>query len=275
MSEQHNKALFDNTAQGQGSGALTFDVPTVDAPLPSDGLVYPTDSPLHNMSSVTITSMTAAHENILTNRSFAKQGNILTKLLESCICDKRINVKTMLTGDRNTVMVALRITGYGPEYRVQAGCPECGEASKQTFALDNLPIRRLQIKPRVAGTNMFEFQLPQSKRTVVFKFLTGADEDELSAIQAQKKKAGLESNNDLVTLALLHSVVSIDGVTDKAELARALPKMPAFDSRALRNFIEENEPGMQLKGMMACPHCGTSSEVDMPLGADFFWPKSK
>jgi hypothetical protein len=181
----------------------------------------------------------------------------------------------MLTGDRNTVMVALRITGYGPEYRVMAGCPECGEQSKQTFALDSLPLRRLGIKPKIQGANVFQFELPQSKKIVTFKFLTGADEDELAAIQSQKKKAGLEANNDLVTLALLHSVISIDGVTDKAQLAQALPKMPAFDSRALRSFIEENEPGMQLKGNMLCPHCGSSSEVDMPLGADFFWPKSK
>lgn len=256
----------------QSSGALTFEVPVIDVPLPSDGKVYPEGHPLHLKQTVMISSMTAAQENILTNRSLAKRGTLLTQLIQSCLRDRTVNAKEMLVGDRNTVMVALRASGYGPDYKVRVTCPECSEVSSQEFRLDELPIRRLEIDPIEMGQNLFAFTLPQSRKTVKFRFLTGADEEEIAIVQAQKKKSGVGPDGELVTSGLLQAIVAIDSVTDKAQISMALPRMPAYDSSTLRRYIQDNEPGMQLKGRMQCPHCGHVGEVDMPLGAGFFWP---
>lgn len=275
MVERKNE-IFDGPGVRElsqtGGGALTFEVPVIEVPLPSDGKVYPEGHPLHKQSSVLINSMTAAQENILTNRSLAKRGTLLTHLIQSCLKDRTINAKEMLIGDRNTLMVALRASGYGPDYKVSVTCPECSEVSSQEFGLDKLPIKRLEIDPVIEGQNLFEFTLPQSKIRVKFRFLTGLDEEDIAITQAQKKKAGAGPDGDLVTSGLLQSIVSIKDVTDKSQISLALPRMPAYDSQALRRYIQDNEPGMKLRGRMECPHCGHVGEVDMPLGAGFFWP---
>lgn len=274
MNERKNE-IFENAGgmPTTNTGALSFDVPDIDVPLPSDGKVYVEGHPLHLKTSILIKSMTAAQENILTNKSLAKKGTLLTQLIQSCIKERAVNARDMLIGDRNTIMIALRASGYGPDYKVKITCPntDCQKVSVQTFELDKLPIRRLAINPIEVGKNIFEYSLPQSKARVKFKFLTGADEEEIAMTQAQKEKFGA-STSELVTSGLLQTIISINGVTDRAQISMALPRMPAFDSSALRRFIQDNEPGMQLKAPFTCESCDFSTEVDVPLGANFFWP---
>lgn len=255
------------------TGALNFEIPIIDVALPSNGKVYPEGHPLYQQRDITITSMTAAQENILTNRTLAKRGTLLTHLIQSCLRDKTISAKSMLIGDRNTVMVALRISGYGPDYSVKMSCPACDQTSDQMFGLDKLPVNRLEIEPVHVGQNLFETKLPQTSAVVRFKFLTGADEEEIAQTQAQKKKLGAGvADSEMITSGLLSAIVSINGVTDRAQINAAIPKLPAYDSRVLRKYIQENEPGIQMKGEFQCSHCDYAQEVDMPLGASFFWP---
>ncbi len=281
MTERKNEIFTGNSSQSDDMlpkhGTLTFEVPIVDVPLPSNGKVYAADSVLSGKESVTITAMTAAQENILTNRSLAKRGGTLTHLVQSCLKDRSIVARDMLTGDRTAIMVALRTTGYGPEYKVRVECPECENASDYTFDLSKLPLKRLEIEPIEKNSNVFEFSLPVSRARVKFKFLTGADEEDIAVTHARKKKAGLEStaDSDAVTSGLLHAIISINGITDRSQIAAALPRMPAYDSQALRKYIQTNEPGVQMKGHIECVHCEYEGEVDMPIGASFFWPGAK
>lgn len=278
MTERKNE-IFSASSSNESSqkqGILSFEVPVVDVPLPSNGKVYSELSSLADKESVAITMMTAAQENILTNKSLAKRGTLMTKLIESCLKDKSIDARDMLIADRAAIMVSLRITGYGSDYKVKIECPECEEKVTQTFDLSKIPVKRLQLEPSEKHANVFEFMLPTSKARVKFRFLTGADEEEITVTQARKKKLAQDSSDaDVVTTSLLHSIISINGVTDRSQIAMAIPRMPAFDSRSLRNYIENNEPGMKLKGNMTCPSCDFSGEVDLPLGASFFWPGSE
>lgn len=248
-----------------------FEIPTESVPLPSRGVAYPPDSPLHGQETVDIRAMTAREEDILTSRALIKKGTVITNLLQSCLIDKRIDVTKMLSGDRNAVMVALRITGYGTDYNSEVDCPNCGTKSKQTFDLSTLPIKPLDISPVEMGTNVFECALPITKKVVKFRFLTGADEEEILIVQERKKKAGGMSDN-LVTTKLQYSIVAIDGKTDKNLISSFIRNMPAKDSLTLRHFIDKHEPGIEMKSYMDCPSCNETSEVRMPLGATFFWP---
>jgi hypothetical protein len=180
----------------------------------------------------------------------------------------------MISGDRNAVMTALRITGYGSDYKVQVDCPECGAVNKQTFMLDELPIKRLEISPIVEGSNLFEFILPVTKKKVQFKFLTGRDEVEMNTIAERKKKQGLKTDS-LVTSRLQFSVVAIDGVTDRSKIGMFISNMPARDSLSLRKYIDSNEPGIEMKSWMQCESCDEHTEVNLPIGASFFWPDSE
>ena len=277
MSEADRSALFGGAVP---AGIQTrdvmrddfgFEVPLESVPLPSNGVVYPSESALHMKETVEIRSMTAREEDILTSRALIKKGTVITELIKSCLIDKKIYVPDMLAGDRNAIMVALRITGYGAEYAVEADCPKCNVRSKQEFNLGDMPIKRLQIEPVAKGQNVFEFKLPVTKKTVHFKFLTGRDEEEISTIQERTKKQGAQADN-IVTNRLQFAIVSIDGKTDRSAINGFIRNMPARDSMSLRKFIDANEPGIDMKGNFDCPSCSDVNEVRVPLGASFFWP---
>lgn len=277
MSETDRSALFGGSIPAgiQTKDVMRddfgFEVPVESVPLPSSGVVYPAESSLHMCQTVDIRSMTAREEDILTSRALIKKGTVITELIRSCLTDKRIQVQDMLAGDRNAIMVALRITGYGAEYNVEADCPKCSARSKQEFNLADMPIKRLQIEPIAKGQNVFEFKLPVTKKTVHFKFLTGRDEEEISTIQDRAKKQGALADN-IVTTRLQFAIVSVDGKTDRSSINGFIRNMPAKDSMALRKFIDSNEPGIDMKGDFDCPSCNDVNEVRVPLGASFFWP---
>jgi len=251
-----------------------FEIPVETVPLPSKGVTYSEDNPLAGMETVEIRAMTAREEDILTSKALIKKGTVITHLLKSCLINKSIDPSTMLAGDRNAVMTALRITGYGSDYNVEVDCPSCGERSKQSFSLAELPLKRLEISPVAAGANMFEFQLPVSKKNVRFKFLTGHDEQEIMVTMERKKKTGLQGEN-LVTTRLQHAIVAVEGITDRTKIGMFIRNMPARDSLELRKHIDKAEPGVEMKSWMECPHCLESSEVRLPMGASFFWPDSE
>jgi rubredoxin len=250
-----------------------LDIPTELVPLPSNGKVYPPSSSLHGKDMVEIRPMTAREEDILTSRALLKKGTVVTELIKSCLVDKSINTLDLVAGDRNALMVAVRITGYGAEYTAEVSCPECEAKSQQTFNLAELPVKRLEIDPVTEGQNLFEFVLPHTKKKVLFKFTTGKDEEELTVIQEKQKKLGLKTDST-VTTALQQAIVSVDGIEDRAKINNFIKAMPARDSLALRNHIRQNEPGLTMKQDMTCPECGHSEEVNMPLGVSFLWPTS-
>ena len=251
-----------------------YEVPVETVPLPSRGVVYPADSPLHGQETVDIRAMTAREEDILTSRALIKKGTVITHLIQSCLTNKQIDVNEMLVGDRNAIMTALRVTGYGSEYKAEVDCPACGERSKHEFLLTDLPIKRLSTEPMALGANLFEFKLPMTKKTVHFKYLTGKDEQEISILLERKKKQGAQSDN-LVTTRLSHSIVAIDGIKDMGKINTFIRNMPARDSLALRKHVDSSEPGLEMKTWMDCIHCMESSEVRLPLGASFFWPDTE
>ena len=249
-----------------------FEVPVETVPLPSGGAVYPEGSPLHGAETLDIKAMTAREEDILTSRALIKKGTVISTLLSSCLTDKSIDVDSMISGDRNALMTAIRITGYGAGYTCEVDCPACGEKNKQEFNLGELPLKRLNLEPVVPGANLFEFFLPMSKKKVQFKFLTGADELEISQeAERRKKKLGMDSDS-LVTTRLQYSVLAVDAIKDRNKVQQFVRNMPAGDSRALRKFMDENEPGIEMKSWMTCSSCSEQSEVRLPLGASFFWP---
>ena len=248
-----------------------FDIPVETVPLPSRGIIYPTGSGLSNQETLDIKPMTAKEEDILTSRAYIKQGTVLSELIKSCLVNKSIDPNKLISGDRNALLVALRITGYGSEYEVEIDCPECSARNKTSFDLSKLKIKRLEVAPYSSGENLFEIVLPVSKKSVKVKFLTGDDEIEMMITDERKKKAGLVTNS-AITDRLTRNIVEIENIKDKNKIAIFTKNMPVKDSLALRRFLENNEPGIIMKDWLVCNHCNEQSEVAIPMGATFFWP---
>lgn len=294
MTEEENRELKNsifaarNAAEGGSSGGiptqtmhqaakqdLGFDLGQNIVPLPSRGLVY-SEGPLHMAETIDIKAMTAREEDILMNRSLVRKGTVITELIKSCVMDKNIDVNAMISGDRNALMVAVRITGYGSDYSPKVTCPACEVQQDWTLDLQSLPIRELdleKLKQVGPGQNAFEVDLPMSKKRVVFKFLTGKEEERiLQDIEAKKKKGILQDN--LVTTKLMNCIVSIDGVSDRNFINKFCQYMPARDSLVLRKTMDQGEPGIDMSSEFLCTSCGHQEVIPVPLGASFFWPNS-
>lgn len=272
----HVQGMPTQTAVQAARQAIGFELPVASVPLPSGGRVYP-DGPLHMVETVDIKAMTAREEDILMNRTLVRKGTVVTELIKSCVIDKNIDVNSMISGDRNALMVAVRITGYGSDYSPKVTCPSCDTQQDFSVNLESLPIKELdlsKVKQIGPGQNAFEFTLPLSKKTVVFKFLTGREEEKmLQDIEAKRKKGIVQEN--LVTTKLMNSIVAIEGNTERGFINQFCQHMPARDSLALRNVLDECEPGIDMSSDFVCNGCGHTEVLTVPLGPTFFWPNAR
>lgn len=264
------------TAQQAAKRDFGFELPVASVPLPSRGLVY-SEGPLSGAESVDIKAMTAKEEDILMNRSLVRKGTVITELIKSCIIDKNVDVNSMISGDRNALMIAVRITGYGADYSPKVTCPSCEAQQDWSLNLENLPVKELdldKLKQVAPGQNAFEVMLPRTKKTVVFKFLTGRDEERmLQDIEARRKKGIVQEN--LVTTKLMSCILSVDGVTDRGYINQFCQYIPAGDSLILRKAIDEGEPGVDMSSDFVCGSCGHQEVLTVPLGPSFFWPNAR
>ena len=240
--------------------------------LPSGGKFYGTDSSLHGVSEIEIRHMTAREEDILSNQEFVFNGTVFDRVLSSVIIDGSISPLDMIDGDRNALLYAARITGYGNDYTIMMDCDKCGKNAEFTFDLE----KRTVIHDLPSGvtlddsTGYFNFELPKTKATVIVKILTGADEAFLRKQNEKAESLGLENNK---TLNLFRrSIVSVNGVTDQGQIAKLFDILPAIDSRKIRMTINNLSPTVSTKQEVACGSCGEESESEVPFSLGFFWP---
>ena len=249
-----------------------WEIPYESIPLPSNGAVYPPSSILHNMKTVQIKAMTAKEEDILASQAFIKEGTVIDHLIRSCLVDKNINPSELTLGDRNAILVAIRITGYGTDYPVTTRCKFCNAFHEENIILSDLRIKRLEIQPDQDSQNLFSYTLPVTKKKVQFSFINSIKEKEKQQKIETLEKSGLGIAGE-VTTNLEHVVHSIAGITDKTKIKHFIMNMPALDAKSLRKFIRENEPGIEMKFNYKCKNCGSLNEdISLPILTNFFWP---
>ena len=118
--------------------SLSYVTPTEFVELPSRGQFYSTDHPLYEKDVIEMRYMTAKDEDILTSPALLKKGVAIDRLLQNLVVDKNINPNNLLIGDKNALLLAARISGYGEEYPVVLQCNSCGEAIKSLQETDPL-----------------------------------------------------------------------------------------------------------------------------------------
>jgi hypothetical protein len=148
-----------------------FKFPTETVELPSKGLLYPESSPLSS-GKVEMKYMTAKEEDILTNQSYIKQGIVLDKLLQSLIVSK-IDYNELLIGDKNAIIIASRILGYGKDYSFSY------RGEQVTVDISTLENKKIDETLFVNHKNEFTFKLPSTSDTITFKLLNHGDETKL------------------------------------------------------------------------------------------------
>ena len=251
--------------------ALGWEVPVESVPLPSKGKLYNKENFFYDKELVQIKAMTAKEEDILVSRSYTKDGSTLDRLIASCTGAKYEDVVALLAGDKNALAVSIRVTGYGADYVADVTCPKCFKSSEYTFNLGEMEIKNLDVDPVQPGENAFTYTLPVSRKNVVFKILDGNDQQELlEETRILQEKLGNSFGS--VTRSICKRIISIDGVTDRDQIARFVRIMPALDSKKFREYFDSIEPSLDTQFNFICPKCNSKSNVTMPIGKNFFWP---
>ena len=237
--------------------------------LPSKGLLYPEGSPLRN-GSIEVKYMTAKEEDILTNQSYIKSGVVIDKLLQSLVVSP-IDFNDILIGDKNAILIAARVYGYGPHYVFNYTNPGTNEDEEVMIDLTQVQDKEIdESLVKTPGVNEFEFELPASKRKVTFKLLTQRDENNIQLDLKNQRKMKREAE---LTTRLKHTILSIDGDTDKATIREFVDtELLAVDSRALRNYIKDVSPDVDLTFNFEGEDGTIVNNVQIPIGVTFFWP---
>jgi hypothetical protein len=280
--KQRTAAAKDATAATTAPAApaapatLSYVTPTEFVELPSRGKFYPSDHPLHNKEVIEMRFMTAKDEDILTSPALLRNGLAIDRLIENLIVDSNVNVNDLLLGDKNAVILAARISGYGEQYNVNVTCPNCEASIEHQFDLSEIPHQNGTI-PEDDNENVyltpegtFVAKLPKSQFSVEFKLLTGQDEDYLEKVALKTKKLKLPEAS--ATNLLKRLVVSVNDVNVTSEINNFIDNMPAQDARFLRACVTTVTPNVDMTQEVECSSCGTVSEMAVPFTSEFFWP---
>ena len=243
-----------------------YKFPTEMVDLPSKGYFYVDGHPLSS-GKVEVKYMTAKEEDILTSQNLIQQGLVIDKLLESLIIDKSVKLDDMLIGDKNAIMVAARILGYGKDYEFTY------DGAEQTVDLSILEPEKIDFSKFTKGQNLFNFKLPNSEREITFKLLTGGDEKNIAAEVKAKEKVSKEQSFELTT-RLKNMIISVDGKSDKAYINNFVDnEFLSIDSLAFREYLTSITPDVDMTTKVV-DSTGKELEVTIPVTLRFFWPST-
>lgn len=245
-----------------------FSLPTEIVKLPSKGLVYPKDNPLSS-GEIEMKYMTAKEEDILTNSNFIQQGIVFDKLFQSMIVSK-INYEDLIAGDRDAIMIASRILGYGKNYQIKYKHPITDIPEDVVVDLSSLKDKDVDFS-LFDNNNEFRFVLPNTNNEVTFKILT--QRDELNIEKEVKSLKKLNISND-VTIKLKHQITSVNGNSDKKFIRDFVDNgLLASDSIELRKYIKEISPGIDFSFTFVGSDGYVEEGVSLPIDVSFFYPK--
>jgi hypothetical protein len=258
--------------------------PTETIDLPSKGIPYPEDNPLSS-GKVEMKYMTAKEEDILTTQSYITQGTVLDKLFKALIISngegKQVKYNDLLVGDKNAIMIAARVLGYGKDYTINI--PDRHNNDKLQEEI--IDLTKLEDKPlheeisKYPNSREFEFELPISKKRITFNLMTHGMEKKieyaLKDIEKKQKRLKDETDRSMST-RLKHVITAIDGEKSTKDIADFVDNhMMAFDSRAFRKYLTELTPDIDLNFNFISNETGDEQEVEIPIEVSFFWPDAR
>jgi len=249
--------------------------PTEIIDLPSKGWFYPSDSPFAG-GQVELRYMTAKEEDILTSQNLVKKGVVIDRLLTSLLEEPyKSAYNDLLIGDKNAIMIAARVLGYGKEYKVEIN-DGAGNKQEETIDLTSLDDKEIDFDNYEKGSSNFDLELPASKRHITFTLLTQGKElqieNELKGLKKMTKRTGIDVE---MTTRLKHLITSIDGDEESASIRNFVDnEMLSLDSRALREAVQAVNPDVDMSVLFTSQESGEEMIVDIPITTEFFWPRA-
>ena len=239
-------------------GQENFNLPHDVVKLPSEGKFYK-----NKKKSVKVGYLTAADENII---MASNSDDIIGTLVRTKLYEPDLRPDDMLNGDIEAILIFLRNTSFGPEYNVQIVDPQTNKRFSEVIRLDELDFRKPSIEPNEDGS--FDITLPKSGVKVKIKPLVYKDYQEIDKNAAQYPKGRVAPR---VTWRLQKQIISVEGDSNPGTISKFIEGLPIMDSKYIRNFIDENEPRLDLRKTVMAPS-GVKVDVDINFGVEFFRP---
>lgn len=269
LEEKHaeHEAKIANQIAKEVEGSLTRQSNTdyeTTVTLPSKGLIYGGKIP----AEISLRGMTTRDEKIL----YASQGaNVFQKLLKSCITEpKDLDTNQLIASDELFLVLQLRMITYGPEYKVDAQCPVCGQTNTYTVMLNELDVNYLDDDFK----EPIEVTLPRSGHKLALKILRNSDSDFVDRFSKKFAKTfNLKVQEVEFTARLARYIVAIDGKNVDFETARDfVDNMVSRDSAEIRSAMNKILVGVDTRVTVDCASCGEEFTFGMPLTSEFFRP---
>jgi len=245
---------------------VTSAVNFAEVELPSRGIAYGGEVPdgvLH------IRHMTGEEEQILATPKYVRTGQAVNMIFKRCI-KETLNPELLLTADRTYLLIFLRAMSYGQEYEVEIKCPECTHQFQHQIDLDaDVALERC---PDEFDPNTLHGVLPSSGLKFSYRLSTGRDEIALQRHREQATK-NADQTDDTLTFRTAQLLEDVEGMTDKHDLQTLIKKLPINDVSYLRNLLNNPPFGVDTQIGIACPMCWAEFKIDLPMEANFFFPR--
>ena len=237
-------------------GQENFNLPHDVVQLPSQGKFYKSKK-----KSVKVGFLTAADENIIMSST---SDDIIMTLLRNKVYEPDLRPDEMLNGDIEAILIFLRNTSFGPEYKLNVLDPQTNKRFSTEIMLDEIDFKKTEVSPSENGT--FDITLPKSNVNVSIKPLTWREVREIEKL-AESYPVGRVAPK--VSWTLQKQIVSVQGDSDQGTINRFVEGLPIMDSKFIRNFLNENEPQLDLRKNVFTPS-GEKVEVNITFGVEFF-----
>ncbi len=234
--------------------------------LPSEGLLYE-----HKIGEVAVEYMTSKDEDLLTTPSLIENGTALDILLKRKIKTNGIVVADLLPGDRNAILLFLRISSYGNDYTVDVPDPRSGVAFETEVDLTKLEYKDFNEKPDELGH--FSVNIPMRKKLVKFRLISSGEDVTIFKTAKEVQEAYNHEFSEYNTMKLKAHIVSIDENSSRDYINRFVDAMPARDAMTIRKKILEVQPDVGMTYEFMAPD-GFKFESNLQIGLDFFFPSN-
>jgi hypothetical protein len=240
-------------------GQTNFNLPHDVVELPSKGLYYK-----NKKSGVKIGYLNATDEDVLS--SGVKNNNLLITLLRNKLYEPEIKPEDLLDGDIEAILIFLRNTSFGPEYTINLMDPATGKMFQHTFIIDEINFKKPNTTPNEDGT--FTTTLPRTGATVKLRLLTLGDKTKITDMETKYPKGRVAP---ITIWTLQEQIVELNGESDRGKIIEFVQNMPIMDSKYIKRFISQNEPGLDLTLEVIAPS-GENVSTSITFGVDFFRP---
>jgi len=200
--------------------------------------------------------------------------------IKKAIADELEVGLSVTSTDRIAMMIFLRRTSVGDNYKFTRRCPVCNHMNRNK-ALDLRTVEITSVPESRASKRRVEITLPRSKRKAVMRVLTAKHEAKLTSLRPQQK--------DLKSLSILARVEALEcEVADPAEGGKTklvmktlsdpkagleiIKALPGADRNYMREVFNVMEADVDTIVEVACDNraCGAEFRFPLDMGQAFF-----